>query len=220
VAWTTERNKLDQIFPTQSVDGDAGTWSPHMPDRRGERKTLFRVGALTTNDTRELCVVRTVSPTAMTIKVFSALHAGDRVAIEFKHGEPIDGTVSTVDGCSAEVRFDRPVDVAAIVAAAPDGPRPRMPRIEIDCVATVREGANQYRVRASDISQGGIRVESDAPLPERAHVVVSIGGMEPEQAVVTWRRGRLTGLSFNRLLSIRQLVDWLHEHKKLGQHPA
>ena len=48
------------------------------------------------------------------------------------------------------------IDVIEILSASADGPRPRMPRVEVDCIATVRDGANVYRLPLCDISQGGV----------------------------------------------------------------
>ena len=54
-----------------------------------------------------------------------------------------------------DVVFDQPIDVAAVMVADPEGPTPRMPRIEIVCPATVREGAKLVRARIIDISRAG-----------------------------------------------------------------
>ncbi len=40
----------------------------------------------------------------------------------------------------------------------------------------VREGATTYRMKACDISQGGLKVEGDTPLPSGSHVVVKHRG--------------------------------------------
>lgn len=178
--------------------------------------TMFRVGAINTPSSRELCVIRALSSGGMRLKTFTDLATGQWVSIEFKHGEAIEGQVTACKGAMADVAFDQPIDVAAVMAPDPEGPTPRMPRIDIACPATVREGAKLVRARIIDISQGGVRVEGDDGLPVRAPVVVSIAGLEPEPAVVTWSSGKLSGLTFNRLLSIGQLVEWLRKQRKNG----
>ena len=69
--------------------------------------------------------------------------------------------------------FDEPVYVIALLSASADGPRPRMPRIEIDCMVSRREAVpTVHRVRAlPSIPQGGIKVERPrAPLAIGADV--------------------------------------------------
>ena len=68
--------------------------APSAPDRRsGERHlSLFRVGALTIGDRRELCLIRNVSAGGMLIRAYCAIEPGERITIELKQGEPIHGT--------------------------------------------------------------------------------------------------------------------------------
>jgi hypothetical protein len=107
------------------------------------------------------------------------------------------------------VLFDAPIDVLSLIAVREEGPRPRMPRIEVGCAAIVRDGATVARVRAINVSQGGLQVHSSVDLPIGADVVVTLNGLAPEQAVVKWREGDCYGLAFNRVLAITQLVAWL-----------
>ena len=89
-----------------------------------------------------------------------------------------------------------------------------MPRIEVDCFATIRDGATVIRTKAVNISQGGLQVCSYAELNVGANVTVSLSGLPPEQAVVKWRDGDNYGISFNRVLSISQLVAWLQARQE------
>ena len=149
--------RLDQQFPSPgepdqyAIDGPAK--EPGM--------TMFRVGAINTPSSREFCVIRALSSEGMRLKTFSDLTTGQWVSVEFKHGEAIEGQVTSCKGEMADVAFDQPIDVAAVMAADPEGPTPRMPRIDIACPATVREGAKLVRAKIIDISQGGVRVEGD-----------------------------------------------------------
>ena len=111
------------------------------------------------------------------------------------------------------MQFDRPVDVAVLLANPSDGLRPRLPRIGIECEMTVREAGVTHDVRALDISQGGVCVETSARLAIGADVVVRIEGLPPEAAVVRWHEGNCYGLGFNRLLSVTGLANWLKERQ-------
>ena len=171
--------------------------------------TLYRVGALTIGDRRELCLIKNVSAGGMLIRVYSAIAPGTRLSIELKQGEPVAGMARWADKDSVGVVFDAPIDVLSLIALRVEGPRPRMPRMEVGCTATIREGATVIRTKAVNVSQGGVQVHSSVDLPVGADVVVTLSGLAPERAVVKWRDGDCYGLAFNRVLAITQLVAWL-----------
>lgn len=85
-----------------------------------------------------------------------------------------------------------------------------MPRVEIRCIAFVRDGAVTNRVTVHNISQGGLNVESSKPLNAGADVTVTLPGLPPQGAVVRWADGDRYGITFNTVLPLAGLVDWLH----------
>ena len=191
--------------------------APAPIDRRdGERHlTLFRVGSIMVEDRRELCLIKNVSSGGMLIRAYSAMTPGARASIELKQGEIISAKVSWVKDDNVGITFDAPVDVVDLLATSMDGPRPRMPRIEVRCIASVRQDGNVYGMRARDISQGGIKVESDRELRLGDDVVVTLPGLAPAQGVVRWREAGAYGINFNRLLALSDLVGWLHGQREL-----
>ena len=185
---------------------------PESADRRdGQRHmTLFRVGSYVTEDRRELCLIKNISAGGMMIRAYCPLKKDARLTIELKSGQPIQGRVTWIRDDNAGIAFEEPVDVIDILSNSMEGPRPRMPRIETDCVATMREGANAYRVTIRDVSQGGAKASFDRILPAGTEVVLTIPGMESIAAVTCWSRDGFVGISFNKLLPLRDLVDWLN----------
>jgi hypothetical protein len=187
------------------------------PKRRPRAKrhlTLFRVGVLTIGDRRELCLIKNISTGGMLVRAFSEIAVGTELSIELKQGETVVGRAQWVDEESVGVCFDRPIDVHSVISLPQEGPRPRMPRIEVDCFATIRDGATVVRAKAVNISQGGLQVRSSVELKPRADVMVSLTGLPPEPAVVKWKDGDIYGISFNRVLSITQLVAWLQARQE------
>ena len=186
---------------------------PDAPERRtGERHlSLLRVGSLTIDGRRELCLIRNVSAGGMLIRAYCDIPAGARLSIELRHGEPINATARwTRDECVG-VNFDAPIDILALLASSEDGPRPRMPRVEVDCIAWVRVGSVVHRTRAVDISQGGLKVEFRGELPAQAEVVVSLTGLDPCHGVIRWTAGDAHGITFNRVIPLPVLVAWLQD---------
>jgi hypothetical protein len=193
--------------------------APAPPERRREERqmSLLRVGLMMIGEQRELCLIRNVSSAGMMIRAYCPLAVGTRVSIELKHGHPVEGTVSWTKDESAGVEFDPPIDILNLLAASMNGARPRMPRIEIDCTAWVREGAVVHRTKAFNISQGGLRIECLKPLAIGAEVNVTIDGLTPIAGVVRWQDGNSYGLTFNRIITVPVLMDWLHARREASR---
>ena len=142
------KDQVEQTVYSLSTD------APERPDRRqGERYlSLLRVGALVVDGRRELCLVRNVSAGGMLIRPYSAITVGTRVSVELKHGETVSGVARWIEEGMVGIAFDQPIDVVTLLAPSEDGPQPRMPRIELNCTAWVREDADIYRSRTLDCS--------------------------------------------------------------------
>lgn len=188
---------------------------PSQSDRReGERHlTLFRVGSLLIADRRELCLIKNISAGGMLIRAYCRIPAGTPLSIELKCGEQVTGIARWVEGDSVGVAFDEPVDVVDLLATSMEGPRPRMPRVEVDCSAWVREGADAQRVRTRDISQGGLKVSTDRDLGVGSEVVVSLPGLPPQPGVIRWSDEGSYGITFNKVIALPLLVSWLQSQR-------
>lgn len=145
----------------------------------------------------------------MLIRPYCDLVEGTTLTIELKSGYSVAGTVAWLREDSVGVEFASPVDVVEILSNTQQGPRPRMPRIEVDCFATVRDGSQVHRMRVHDVSQGGVKLESALILDAGADLVVSLPGLDAQSAAVRWSEHGYLGVTFNRLLPLTELVDWL-----------
>ena len=199
------------MLPVDTTAYSLSSKPPAPPERReGDRHlTLFRVGAMTVNGRRELCLIKNISEGGMMIRPYCDLAEGTPLIIELKTGYSVPCTVSWRRDGSIGVEFESPVDVLEILSTAQEGPRPRMPRIEVDCFATVRDGGRIYRMRVHDVSQGGVKLESAVIVESGADLVVSLPGLDPQAAAVRWNEDGFLGVTFNRLLPLTELVNWL-----------
>ncbi len=182
--------------------------------------TLYRVGSMLVENRRELCLIKNISAGGMMVRLYCSVAEGTPVTIELKSGQPIHGCVSWVNDQQAGVAFDQPVDVIDILSASMSGPRPRMPRIETDCHAMLRDGANSLRVKVCDISQGGVKVACETIIPRGADVVISLPGIEPQRAIACWVEGGFSGIAFNRLVPLGELVGWLQGQRESQRSPG
>jgi hypothetical protein len=197
--------------PVETTLYSLGDATPGPPQRRSDERflSLLRVGTLLIDGSRELCLIRNISAGGMMIRAYSPVAAGTRLAVELKEGEPLSGSVIWAEDGLVGLNFDERIDILALIAPGEDGARPRMPRIEIEHTAWVREGANVRRTKALNVSQGGVCVESPAGLTLRANVIVTMTGLSPIPGVVRWRDGDSYGIAFNRVLALSDLVAWL-----------
>ena len=205
------------VQPAETTIYSLSNATPGAPEERrhGDRlMTLYRVGSLTIAGYRELCLIKNISAGGMLVRAFCAISDGTRLSVELKCGQPIAGTVSWVRDIHVGITFDDPIDVIDILSTSADGPRPRLPRIEVSSFVTLREGASTWRTRLCDISQGGLKVQCAAQLATGSDVVVTLAGIEPLPGVVRWTNAGHIGITFNRLLALPTLVEWLREQRE------
>jgi hypothetical protein len=196
--------------------------APAPPNRRdGERYlSLLRVGALVIDGRRELCLVRNVSAGGMLIRPYSTIEAGAAVSVELKHGDTVNGVAKWIEDGLVGIAFDEPIDIVSLLTSPEDGPQPRMPRIELNCTAWVREDADIYRTRAINISQGGMCVEGDSRLNVDADVIISLAGLGPIPGLVKWQEGDRYGVGFNRVLAVNELMGFLRQQQRFANRCA
>jgi hypothetical protein len=207
-----ERVDLDETAETAGAAARAA-------DRRRDVRhlTILRVGTIHIDDRRELCLVRNISAGGLMAMVYSPLEKERRVAIELKTNHSIPGKVSWSRDSTIGVEFDEKIDLAEVLsnpALMDNGWRPRMPRVPVDRLATLRAGARTYWVETRDISQGGVKVEADQPLEIGGETVVMLENFRPIQGVVRWRKDKTVGISFNQVIPFHELSRWLTARAK------
>ncbi|HEU0134072.1 MAG TPA: PilZ domain-containing protein [Allosphingosinicella sp.] len=188
--------------------------APQPPERRRATRhlTILRVGALIGPQGRELCLIRNISAGGLMAHVYSHHALGAPVSIELKSNQPVPGTVVWADESNVGIEFDSPIDVEDMLSsqsAIDNGWRPRLPRVEVDRLATLRCGARLYGANTRDISQGGVKVETDQPLEIGCEVVLTMEKFRPLTGVVRWCQSGLAGIAFNHLIPFHELMEWL-----------
>jgi hypothetical protein len=190
---------------------------PRPPERRRDARhlTILRVGAMVGKHGRELCLVRNISAGGLMAHVYSKHRMGERVSVELKTKQPIEGFVIWISDSNIGVQFDTPIDVAELLAnhVTDDGWRPRSPRVEVDRLATLRCGARLHAANTRDISQGGVKLEVDEPLEIAREVVLTMERFRPLQGVVRWCSDGFAGVEFRELLPFNELITWLQSER-------
>lgn len=208
------------MFAQGQVEDTSFSFSRRVPapperrlhDRDSKVIKILRVGVLIVDGRRELCLIRNISAGGLMAHVYSPVRQDQEVAIELKTDHHVEGRIAWVDESNCGIAFHALVDIGDLLAnptVMDNGWRSRPPRIEIDRLATVRAGARTYWVHARDVSQGGVKIESDQPLDTGSEVVLTLEDFRPIAGVVRWRNGLACGISFNDLIPLAELIDWL-----------
>ena len=203
------RDRIDET----SFSRSAGVPAANSERRRDERQlTILRVGILIVGGERELCLIRNISAGGLMAHVYRPLQSGQQVTVELKSGQQIGGRVVWTDRGNAGIAFDSPIEVGGLLANPPassDGWRPRLPRVEVDRLGTLRAGAETFWIQVRDISQGGVKVELDRPVAPGSSIVVTPEDLRPLPGHVRWQKEGLCGIAFNQLLPLEELIAWL-----------
>jgi hypothetical protein len=212
---SVELEDVDQL-PVETTLYSLSNKAPAPPNRREDQRhlTLFRVGTMVVEGVRELCLIKNISAGGLMLRAYRQLDIGQKLQVELKTGEPLSGVVSWVRDQQIGLAFDEHIDVIAILSSSMEGQRPRMPRIETNSFVQVRQGASLYRGRACDISQGGVKIETSKAFAPASEVVVLLPGLAPQPAVVRWSGAGFAGMTFNRLLPLPMLIEWLQSQRE------
>ena len=190
------------------------TFAPQPPERRGNTRHLkiLRVGTLICESKRELCLIRNISAGGLMAHVYSSVHVGQLVSVALKSNHMLSGRVVWAKDGNVGIAFDELVDVEAMLsnqALLENGWLPRMPRVEVDWLATVRAGATTTWVTLRDISQGGVKFESDKPMVPGQQITLTIDKYRSIGGILRWFEDGFGGMSFNELVPFSELMSWL-----------
>ena len=206
-----------RMYVDQQIEETSFSFSqaiPQPPERRRQERhiRILRVGVLFVDGRRELCLIRNISAGGLMAHVYSPVQPDQRVTVELKSNQQIGGRIVWVRDGNAGIAFDAPVDVAELLAnptRLENGWRPRLPRVEVDRMATLRAGADSRRVRVRDVSQGGIKVEAERPPDPGTEVVVTFERLGSLAGTVRWADAGACGIAFNQLIPFDELIVWL-----------
>lgn len=190
------------------------TQAPGPPERRTQERhvKILRVGVLVVEGRRELCLIRNISAGGLMAHVYSPVKTGQQVMVELKTHDPIAGRVAWTRESNAGIAFNAPADIEALLAnptTLDNGWRARSPRIEVDRAATIRVEGVPSAARIRDISQSGVKVETEACLPIDGDVVITPEGFRPLAGVARWREDGRAGIVFNEVIRLNELIAWI-----------
>jgi hypothetical protein len=187
------------------------------PERRAEKRhlALLRVALLHAEGTRELCVVKNLSASGLSVRLYRELEPGTPVQIEFRSSELLSGSVIWRQDWDVGILFPEPIDVATVLGSrwiTESGKRRNLPRIEISCDGRLGRRSESQQVALMDISQGGARVRTERLL-DPGSAILDLPGLPAIPGVVRWATEAMAGISFNECLSFEVLARWIQARR-------
>jgi hypothetical protein len=196
---------------------------PRPPERRIEDRVMptLRVAKLLSVAGDQLIRIRNLSAGGLMADCSRCPPVGTEVRIEF-NTQAIAATVVWIRDGLIGLKFDQSLDLGELLAGRKPrhGFRPRPPRLEVSCSASVKLGKLYYKVEVQDISLGGMKV---APIDEYcigAKVVVVVESLRPIRGEVRWYSERRAGIVFDRELTFDELAEWVGKRLELASLKA
>jgi hypothetical protein len=199
----------------------SGAWATRAP----RTMTTLMVGKLVRAGAGEqLCRVRNISASGMMLETPFPIREGDRIAVELRCGQLLEGTVKWTSAGRAGVQFLTPIDVEEVLAnARGSSPAarlrravPRAPRFVIATTARLVCNSVSFTVLVENISQSGARLRlSNQPALDRVMTLV-IPGLKPRACSVRWSEGEAAGVAFIEMIPYAELATWLTEVQAQG----
>jgi len=212
----------DAAFESTTVS--LSTAVPRPAERRaGERvSAMLRVGKLSDCEGKQQLVkIKNLSAGGVMAIATRVPKVGDQVSIELS-SQKIPGSIVWTRDDTCGIKFNQDVDLGELLAGRKPrhGFRPRPPRLNIPCKASVRVGKTYYTVDVHDISLGGIKVEPIDEYCVGKKVVVVVESLKPIKGEVRWYSERRAGIVFERQLDFDELSEWVGKRLELASLKA
>jgi len=208
----------DDAFDSTSFS--LSTAVPRPEERRADPRALstLRLAKLIEADGREQLIrLRNVSAGGLMAEIGLPLVVGDQVALDL-NSQAIPATVVWTREGTVGLKYDQNVDLGELLAGRKPrhGFRPRPPRLEVECKATLKLGKTYYTVDVHDISLGGLKVEPIEDYCLGKQVVVVVESLRPIRGEVRWFSDRRAGIVFDKPLKFEELAEWIGKRLELA----
>jgi hypothetical protein len=208
----------------ESTTVSLSTAVPRPAERREEERisAMLRHGKLIDESgQQQLLRIKNMSAGGIMAIVSRTPAVGAAVRIELS-SERIPATVVWTRDDMVGFKFDQNVDLGELLAGRKPrlGFRPRPPRLEIPCKASVRLGKVYYTVEVHDISLGGMKVEPIEEYCVGKKVVVVVESLRPVKGEVRWYSDRRAGIVFDQPLDFDELSEWVSKRLELASLKA
>lgn len=213
----------DDLTAFESTIFSLTTAVPRPVERRADDRLipLLKVAKLITSSGEWLMRVRNITAGGLMAEVAECPAVGETVEVELS-SQKIPSSVIWIRDGLVGIKFDQSVDLGELLAGRKPrhGFRPRPPRLDVDCKASVRLGSTYYTVDVHDISLGGMKVEPIEEYCVGKQVTVVVESLRPIKGEVRWYCDRRAGIVFNTPLDFEELAEWVGKRLELASLKA
>ena len=223
------RKKQNPVWNQDDVTFESTTFTlstavPRPAERRSDTRLLptLRVAKLIGANSEQLIRVRNISAGGLFAETLQAPPpVGEQVSVELS-SQTIPSSVVWIRDGTIGLKFDQNVDLGELLAGRKPrhGFRPRPPRLEVSCKASVRVGKVYYTVDVHDISLGGMKVEPIEEYCLGKDVIVVVESLRPVKGQVRWFAERRAGIVFDKELKFEELSEWVGKRLELASLKA
>ncbi len=196
---------------------------PRPAEQRADERLvpLLRVAKLVNEGGERLMRVRNVSAGGLMGEIAEPPQVGEQVSVELS-SQKIPSSVVWIREGMVGVKFDQTVDLGELLAGRKPrhGFRPRPPRLEVACKASIRVGKVYYTVDIHDISLGGMKVEPIEEYCVGKQVVVVVESLRPIKGEVRWYSERRAGIVFKQPLEFEEMAEWVGKRLEVASLKA
>lgn len=196
---------------------------PRPVERRADDRLipLLKVAKLVSPGGERLMRVRNITAGGLMGEVTDCPAVGDQLSVELS-SQKIPSSVIWIREGLVGIKFDQTVDLGELLAGRKPrhGFRPRPPRLEVDCKASIRVGKTYYTVDVHDISLAGIKVEPIEDYCVGKEVIVVVESLRPIKGLVRWYSDRKAGIVFSRPLEFEELAEWVGKRLEVASLKA
>lgn len=180
---------------------------------------FFRLATLIGDGEQKPIEVLALAESGAIVRAGERLEEGARRVLEVNSHHRFDVRVEWSSETLAGLEFvDR--ELVRATLAGRDRAHPyRAPRLDLATEIVLRLGETCLTARAKDVSEGGIKVELDEPGHVGREASVIVPGIPPMAGRILWCRDGRAGISFERPLPFRSLIDCL-TRQPVGQPGA
>ena len=213
----------DDLSAFESTTFSLSTAVPRPAERRTDERVpaALSIIKLATAGGDQLARLRNMSAGGLMAEVGHALDVGTAVEVDI-HGQKVPSTVVWTREGTVGIKFDQSVDLGELLAGRKPrhGFRPRPPRLEVNCKASLRVGKTYYTCEVHDISLAGLKVEPIEEYCLGKKVVVVVESLRPVQGEVRWFSERKAGIVFDQPLKFEELAEWVGKRLELASLKA
>jgi hypothetical protein len=170
---------------------------------------LIRAAKLVSAQGEFVCVIRDVSQTGVSMRLFHALPQGEDFELHMPAGAVYPIVRVWNRGNEAGFRFAQPVDVGELINESGNYPK-RGLRLGLRFAARLTALTQAYPAQVENLSQQGARITCNALLAidqsVRIEAPEAFGVLRTVRAKVRWRRGQSYGLVFDDTFALSEFA--------------